>query len=314
MTLFINELKASGVEDDQIIRINFEDYDAIELTAPKALHAYLKSKLQPGRTVYFFLDEIQNVGDFHRVIDSLYIRDNADIYLTGSNSTMLSSDLASLLTGRYVEIKMLPMSFSEFVEGTHAKGSLSENYRHYLEVGSFPYALSLPNAEAVRIYYEGVFNTILLKDLTLRLKLSDTSLLVSICRFLFENIGSLVAPKRIADYLNAHGRKCDVKTVDKYLNALMDCFVLYEARRFDIHGTARLSWLVWKNTIWLTLDFVEQCLVTRRWMLVICWRTWSISNCYAVAMRYMSDASNRRKWISLPNQLMGINTFRYLQP
>ena len=235
MTLFINELKAGGIEDERIVRINFEDYDAIELTDPKALHAYLKSKLQPGKTVYFFLDEIQNVSDFQRVIDS-NIRDNVDIYLTGSNGTMLSSDLATLLSGRYVEIKMLPMSFGEFVEGTHANGSLSKSYRRYLEVGSFPYALSLPNAEAVRTYYEGVFRAILLKDLALRLKLSDTSLLLSICRFLFENIGSLVAPKRIADYLNAQGRKCDVKTVDKYLNALMDCFVLYEARRFDIHG------------------------------------------------------------------------------
>lgn len=241
MTLFINELKAGGIEDERIVRINFEDYDAIELTDPKALHAYLKSKLQPGKTVYFFLDEIQNVSDFQRVIDSLYIRDNVDIYLTGSNGTMLSSDLATRLSGRYVEIKMLPMSFGEFVEGTHANGSLSKSYRRYLEVGSFPYALSLPNAEAVRTYYEGVFSTILLKDLALRLKLSDTSLLLSICRFLFENIGSLVAPKRIADYLNAQGRKCDVKTVDKYLNALMDCFVLYEARRFDIHGKAELA-------------------------------------------------------------------------
>lgn len=154
MTLFINELKAGGIEDERIVRINFEDYDAIELTDPKALHAYLKSKLQPGKTVYFFLDEIQNVSDFQRVIDSLYIRDNVDIYLTGSNGTMLSSDLATLLSGRYVEIKMLPMSFGEFVEGTHANGSLSKSYRRYLEVGSFPYALSLPNAEAVRTYYE----------------------------------------------------------------------------------------------------------------------------------------------------------------
>ena len=103
MTLFINELKAGGIEDERIVRINFEDYDAIELTDPKALHAYLKSKLQPGKTVYFFLDEIQNVSDFPRVIDSLYIRDNVDIYLTGSNGTMLSSDLATLLSGRYVE-------------------------------------------------------------------------------------------------------------------------------------------------------------------------------------------------------------------
>lgn len=241
MKLFINELKLSGVEDDQIVQVNFEDYDAIELTEPKALHAYLKSRLQPGKTVFFFLDEIQNVPDFQRVIDSLYIREGVDIYLTGSNGTMLSSDLATLLTGRYVEIKMLPLSFAEFVEGSHAAGALGEQYRRYLEVGSFPYALSLPNGEAVRIYYEGIFNTILLKDLLQRMKLSDSSLLISICRFLFENVGSIVSPKRIADYLTTHGRKCDVKTVDKYMTALTDCFVLYEARRFDIHGKAELA-------------------------------------------------------------------------
>ena len=141
MKLFINELKLSGVEDDQIVQVNFEDYDAIELTEPKALHAYLKSRLQPGKTVFFFLDEIQNVPDFQRVIDSLYIREGVDIYLTGSNGTMLSSDLATLLTGRYVEIKMLPLSFAEFVEGSHAAGAIGEQYRRYLEVGSFPYAL-----------------------------------------------------------------------------------------------------------------------------------------------------------------------------
>lgn len=241
MKLFINELKLSGVEDDQIVQVNFEDYDAIELTEPKALHAYLKSRLQPGKTVFFFLDEIQNVPDFQRVIDSLYIREGVDIYLTGSNGTMLSSDLATLLTGRYVEIKMLPLSFAEFVEGSHAAGALGEQYRRYLEVGSFPYALSLPNGEAVRIYYEGIFNTILLKDLLQRMKLSDSSLLISICRFLFENVGSIVSSKRIADYLTTHGRKCDVKTVDKYMTALTDCFVLYEARRFDIHGKAELA-------------------------------------------------------------------------
>ncbi len=241
MKLFINELKAGGVDDDRIVQVNFEDYDAIELTEPKALHAYLKSRLQPGKTVFFFLDEIQNVPDFQRVIDSLYIREGVDIYLTGSNGSMLSSDLATLLTGRYVEIKMLPLSFAEFVEGSHAAGALGEQYRRYLEVGSFPYALSLPNEEAVRIYYDGIFNTILLKDLLQRMKLSDSSLLISICRFLFENIGSIVSPKRIADYLTTHGRKCDVKTVDKYMTALTDCFVLYEARRFDIHGKAELA-------------------------------------------------------------------------
>lgn len=241
MTLFIHELKSDGVEDERIVLINFEDHDAVELTDPKALHAHLTSKLQPGRTVHFFLDEIQNVSDFQRVIGSLCVRDDVDIYLAGSNGTMLSPDLATLLSGRHVEIRMLPMSFGEFVEATRAKGSLSESYRRYLEVGSFPYALSLPDDEAVRIYEEGLFSTILLKDLALRMKLSDMSLLLGICRFLFENVGSLVAPKRIADHLTAQGRKCDVKTVGKYLNALTDSFAFHEARRFDIRAKAELA-------------------------------------------------------------------------
>lgn len=277
MKLFINELMLSGVEDDQIVQVNFEDYDAIELTEPKALHAYLKSRLQPGKTVFFFLDEIQNVPDFQRVIDSLYIREGVDIYLTGSNGTMLSSDLATLLTGRYVEIKMLPLSFAEFVEGSHAAGALGEQYRRYLEVGSLPYALSLPNGEAVRIYYEGIFNTILLKDLLQRMKLSDSSLLISICRFLFENVGSIVSPKRIADYLTTHGRKCDAKTVDKYMTALTDCLSCMKQGASTFTG--RLSWHVSKSTIWWISAFVERCWETRRWMSGIRWKTLSILNC-----------------------------------
>lgn len=241
MRLFIDELLASGVTQEQIVSINFEDYDFFGLTEPKALHDYLKSKLLPGKTVFFFLDEIQHVRDFQRVIDSLYIRNGADIYLTGSNGSMLSSDLATMLTGRYVEIKMLPLSFSEFVAGSRQNLSRTEHYQRFLEIGSFPYALQLPNSEAVRTYYEGIFNTILLKDLMMRLKLADSALLDSICRFLFENVGSIVSSKRVADYLSAHGRKCDVKTVDKYITALTDCFVMYEARRFDIHGKAELA-------------------------------------------------------------------------
>lgn len=197
MTLFIHELKAGGVEDDQIVRINFEDYDAVELTDPKALHAWLTSKLRPERTVHFFLDEIQNVSDFRRVIDSLCVRDNVDIYLTGSSNTMPASDLAAPQGGRHVEIRMLPMSFGEFVEGTRAQGSLSESFRRYLEVGAFPYALSLPDAEAVSIYEEGLFSTILLKDLAMRTKLSDASLLSAFVAFSLRMSEVLLRPNAL---------------------------------------------------------------------------------------------------------------------
>lgn len=241
MKRFIDELKTSGVQDNQIVQVNFEDYDAIPLRAPNALHAFLTSKLQPGKTVFFFLDEIQTVPDFESVIDRLATCEGVDIYLAGSNGTKLCSGLTTWLTGRYVEIKILPLSFSEFVEGGYSTGTLSDQYRQYLEGGALPYALALPNAEAVDIYFEGTFNTILLKDVLQRMKLSDSLLLLSICRFLCEHIGSIVSPKRIADELTAQGRKCDSKTVDKYLTALVDSFIFYEARRFDVLAKVALA-------------------------------------------------------------------------
>ena len=241
MSLFKDKLRQSGISDKAIVSINFEDFDSQELTDPKALHDYLKSKLIPGKMVYFFLDEIQQVKDFPQVLDSLYIRQGVDLYVTGSNANLLSSEIATLISGRYIEIKMLPLSFSEFVGAQKQERSLAENYRVYLEKSAFPYALAMDTPNMVRAYLEGIYNTIFVKDVMQRKAIADPGLLESVARFLFDNIGSLVSTKKIADTLTSLGRKVDVKTVEKYVAALTESFILYEARRYDIQGKEQLA-------------------------------------------------------------------------
>lgn len=241
MRLFKEKLRQSGVSEDAIVTLNFEDFDTVPLTEPKVLHDYLKSKLIPGKTVYFFLDEIQHVKEFPRVLDSLYIREGTDLYVTGSNANLLSSEIATLISGRYVEIKMLPLSLKEFIEGQTRERSLAENYRRYLEQSAFPYALALESEQAVRTYLEGIYSTILVKDVMLRKKVADVGVLESVTRFLFDSIGSLMSTKKIADTLTSQGRRVDAKTVERYIAALTESFVLYEARRYDISGKAQLA-------------------------------------------------------------------------
>ena len=244
MTLYQEYLKKQGVSDEQIISINFEDYDYIDLLEPKNFHAYVKAKLLPGRMTYFFFDEIQNVKDYERVIDSLYIKPNVDIYITGSNAYMLSSDLATLLSGRYIEIKMLPLSFKEYVEASGDEYDLARKYRRYIETSSFPYTLALTQQPAnIRDYLSSIYNTIVVKDITQRNKFPDTMMLESVLRFVYDNIGNILSTKKIADTMTSDGRKIDTKTVEKYLSALIECFMLYQCKRYNIKGKQYLKTL-----------------------------------------------------------------------
>lgn len=244
MTLYQEYLKKQGVSDEQIISINFEDYDYIDLLEPKNFHAYVKARLLPGRMTYFFFDEIQNVKDYERVIDSLYIKPNVDIYITGSNAYMLSSDLATLLSGRYIEIKMLPLSFKEYVEASGDEYDLARKYRRYIETSSFPYTLALTQQPAnIRDYLSSIYNTIVVKDITQRNKFPDTMMLESVLRFAYDNIGNILSTKKIADTMTSAGRKIDTKTVEKYLSALIECFMLYQCKRYNIKGKQYLKTL-----------------------------------------------------------------------
>lgn len=249
LKMFRNKLLKNGVQENQIIYLNFEDFDNYELLNPKNLHDYIKNHLVKDKMNYIFLDEIQNVKEFQRVIDSIFLNDNADIYITGSNAYLLSGELATLLSGRYVTIEMLPLSFKEFFQ-TQKNLSRTEIYRLYVELSSFPYALNFLEDEkgtferkAVLDYLSGVYSTIVLKDVVLREKISDTKMLESVVRFIFDSIGNPISAKKIADTMTSSGRKIDTKTVEKYLSALQESFIIYEAKRYDAKGKTYLKLL-----------------------------------------------------------------------
>ena len=245
MLQFQKKLMEMGVSENQIISLNFEDFDLSDLLEPKNLHSYIKNRLVPRKKTYVFLDEIQNVKDFQKVVDSLFLNESIDIYMTGSNAYFLSGELATYLSGRYITIEMLPLSFKEYIttlENTNL--SLAEKYKSYVEKTSFPYVVNLSeNHQEIVDYLRGVYSTIILKDVVSRYKISDMKMLESVVAFLFDNIGSPLSSKKIADTMTSNGRKIDSKTVEKFLNALQDCYIIYEAKRYDIKGKQHLKLL-----------------------------------------------------------------------
>ena len=238
-------LKANGVSADQIVSVNFEELEYEELLDYRKLYEYLKNHLCVGKKTYIFLDEIQKVAAFEKVVDSLYVKPDIDIYITGSNAYMLSSDLATLLTGRYVEIKMLPLSFKEFLDITalDAEQGLAE----YLRDGGLPYiAVMNRTSEKVETYLEGIYNTVIVKDIEDRQarkesepakrKITDITLLKTIAKYLASVAGNPVSIRSITNYLTSNGRKLSPNTVSDYVDALIESFIFYPAERFDIVG------------------------------------------------------------------------------
>jgi len=238
-------LLENKVQPRQIIEINLEDADYRHLLDPWALHDYIKARLLPKKMNYVFLDEIQNVSEYQKAVDSLFIKKNVDLYITGSNAYMLSGELATLLSGRYVEIHLLPLSFREYLSAFPRKSVRSQRYRDYLMNSSFPYTLELANREdsgkQIRNYLAGIYHTILLKDIVTRKKVADVLMLESLVRYMFDNIGCETSTKKIADTMTSAGRKISVHTVESYLSALTDSFILYQVGRFDIKGKQHLK-------------------------------------------------------------------------
>ena len=244
MEIFLAHLLSSGVSAEQIIAVNFEDLANEHLLEPKALHDYILNKSGENKKTYVFLDEIQNVKDFQKAVDSLFLRKNIDIYLTGSNAFMLSGELATLLSGRYVKIEMLPLSFKEYVLSTGDFGGLNKKYIDYLENSSFPYTIQLGgNKKQIYDYLSGIYSTVILKDVIGRVRISDTMILESIVRFVFDNIGNQLSTKAISDYMTSGGRKIDVKSVEKYIRAMMDSYIIYQAKRYNVKGKQYLKTL-----------------------------------------------------------------------
>ena len=240
--LFKQELLASGVKANQIISINFEDLEYEPLQEYHALHEYIVERLIPETPMYVFLDEVQHVPQFEKVVGSLFIKPNVDIYITGSNAYFMSSDIATLLTGRYVQVEMLPLSFKEF-HSAYSQQNLSDMdiYNLYIEHSSFPRLVHVEDDESIDEYLKSILNTVILKDIVTRLKITDVPLLLDIIKYLLANIGSLINPTKIANTLTSYGRKTDNKTVEKYLQGLKDGLLIYEVDRFDVKGKALLQ-------------------------------------------------------------------------
>ena len=242
LRMFRESLLADGVAKEQVIDLNFESLDNEPFLDYKVLYSYVKDNLCPDRMNYLFFDEIQMVENFQKVIDSLFLLDNVDIYVTGSNAYLLSGEIATLLTGRYVEIRMFPLSFKEFMSGQPSGMSREEGYRQYVECGSFPYVLQIENdREMVHEYLLGLYNTIVLKDVVSRRKITDVMMLQSVVRFLADNIGNVSVIKRISDTMTSVGRKIASHTVENYMAALVDSFIFYPVQRYDAKGKQLLK-------------------------------------------------------------------------
>lgn len=239
--IYRDYLKSTGVSDEQMISVNLEDPDFSEIREYRALYHYVSERLVPDKMNYVFLDEVQKVKDFQEACDGLYVKKNIDLYITGSNANIFSGELATLLSGRYVEIKMQPLSFKEYVTALGDANDLSRKYREYIENGSFPYILELEGKKAKSIYLEGIYNSVVLKDIIARKKILDVPTLENVIRFIFDNIGNPTSATKIANALTSAGNKTTVNTVETYLRALQESFIIYKAERYDIKGKQLLE-------------------------------------------------------------------------
>ncbi len=239
--LFIDYLKSIGISDEQIISINLEDAD-YNFEDYKQLYDYIKEKIDSKKQYYVFLDEVQNVPMFQKAVDSLYIKKNVDVYITGSNAYLLSGELATLLSGRYIEIKMLPLSFKEYVSAFD-DNNYQQLFLNYMKNGGMPGNISIlkSNPNDLDKYLDGIFSTIVYKDIMARNNINDKMLLESVLKFIFDSIGSPISTKKISDTLTSKGMSTSNHTVEKYITAFVESFLIYKAERFDVKGKNLLA-------------------------------------------------------------------------
>lgn len=241
--LYIEYLLQSGVKQDQIISINFEELENKALREKETLYSYIMKKMLPEQKMYVFLDEVQRVDGFEEVVDSLFVKDNIDVYITGSNAKFLSSEIATLLTGRYVEINVLPISFKEYYDHFKEEGrDKRAMFMDYITYGALPGSFMFERGSSEqREYIESVYKTILEKDVLKRNSKAGKQLVENLVNYIVYNIGCLTSVKRIADTLNSNGTKVTYNTIDSYFETLQDCFFIYKADRYDVVGKEYLK-------------------------------------------------------------------------
>ncbi len=247
LSLFENYLLKIGISKDNIIRMNFESFEFDELTDYKELHTYINKRLNNNYEKYYILlDEVQQISSWEKAINSFLVDADVDIYITGSNAYLLSSELSTLLSGRYVEIKMQPLSFKEYLDFTETENSenLQEKFNKYIRYGGLPTVVDLmDNPDTIGPFLEGIYNTVMMKDVIERNGVRDAALLESILKYIASNIGSIVSTKKISDYLTSSGRKTNSDTIDNYLKMLENAFIIYRANRYDLKGKMFLKTL-----------------------------------------------------------------------
>ena len=240
LELFQAYLIENGVEENQIISINLEDLEYNFITDYMSLYKYINAKLEDKRKYYIFIDEVQKIDEFQKAVDSLYIKKNVDLYITGSNANLLSSELATLLSGRYIEVKMLPLSFKEYKEAYKDLNN-EDLYQKYISIGSLPYTTSLDTEDDVSMYLRSVYNDIIIKDVMTIKKIQNETMLRNVANFAMDNIGNLVSTNNIANTMISDGKDINVRTVEKYLDGFIESFFLYKCSRYDIKGKEYLK-------------------------------------------------------------------------
>lgn len=239
--LYKKYLLENNVEKNQIISLNFENPNNMIFNDWMELYKYIEKKLLPNKMNYIFLDEIQIIPNFEKVVDGLFIKKNVDLYITGSNSYMLSGELATYLTGRYMQVHMLPLSFKEYIN-YYGNDNELKKYDTYIQDGGFPYLINLnQDKELIRNYLDGIYNTVLMKDVISKNNIKDTMMLESIIKFIFDNIGQLVSTNKISNTLNSNNRKNSVNTIESYITNLIDSYIIYKISRYDIKGKEHLK-------------------------------------------------------------------------
>ena len=245
LDLWERKLIDDGIAPEHIIHINFEFMLWDDVKDYRALYQLLQEQMAGKEHVYLLLDEIQLVQNWEKAINSIFAEQKADIYVTGSNAKMLSSEIATLLSGRYVLIEVYPLSFREYLDFCpDEKQHIDEAFQQYLQFGGMPVIPGMPqDMNVIQTVLSGIYNTVLMKDIVQRNAVRDPALLEQIVRFLADNIGNPVSTSKISGYLTSRGRKTTPGTVDNYLKMLRDAYIFYRADRYDIKGKLYLKTL-----------------------------------------------------------------------
>jgi predicted AAA+ superfamily ATPase len=243
LKLYKEYLLTHGMNKANIFFISFELFSNKKFRDPDALYQYIEENYDRSTKTYFFFDEIQLLTNWQEVVNSLRIDFHSDIYITGSNANLLSGELATLLSGRYVQISMWPLSFKEYLQFTQSKKTVEERFFDYVQEGGFP-AVAMQNDNDVKqSILSGIFDTIIFKDIAARAKISNIEVLVRVVEFLMDNIGQPISANNIANSLKSDGLATTSSTVDKMLKNLEEAFIFYKTQRYDLRGKERLKTL-----------------------------------------------------------------------